>query len=202
MVAHLFVAGLNLSIAALAEKRVWLAYPAAALIVSSALLEAIHFELQQAQVYVLPVGGYLLAIGQLERRRLGWQLTMPLVGTALLLMLGTTLLQSFGMLGAEGQVFIYGLALLAESLLVIAWGILQRVRLTFVTGIVSTFVAVLVLVGQPLLPAAAALDVEPLAAIFGGLGVVILAIAIFLERQREVLLERGREWLVQIEDWD
>jgi hypothetical protein len=202
LLATMFVAGLNLSIAALAERRVSLAYLASGLIVSAALLEAVHFELEQPLVYVLPVGVCLLALGQLERRRLGWLLTIPLIGTALLLVLGTTALQSWGLLGVEGQEFIFGLALLGESLLVTAWGILQRVRVTFFTGTVSTMVAVLTLILQPLIPAARALDVEPLAAIFGGLGVVLLALAILLERQREVLLERGREWLARIEDWD
>ena len=202
LLATMFVAGLNLSIAALAERRVWLAYPAAGLIIAAAMLEAVHFELEQPQVYVLPVGVYLLAIGQLERRRLGWQLTMPLVGTALFLILGTTLLQSLSLLGDEGQEFIYGLVLLAESLVLVTWGTLQRVRLTFFTGNVSAIVAILVMIGQPLVPAASALDVEPLAAIFGGIGIVLLGIAVFLERKREAVLQRGREWLGRLDDWD
>ncbi len=200
--ATMFVAGLNLSIAALAERRVWLAYLGSGLIVSAAVLEAVHFELDQPQVYVLPVGLYLLAVGQLERRRLGWLLTMPLVGTALLLLLGTTLLQSWGLLGAEGQEVMYGLAFLAESLLVVAWGILQRVRLSFFTGIVFTIAAALTLIIQSSIPAARALNVDQLAMIFGSLGAGLLTLAVYLERRREVLLEQGREWLARIEDWD
>lgn len=200
--ATMFVAGLNLSIAALADRRAWLAYLGSGLIVAAALLEAVHFELDQPQIYVLPVGLYLLAVGQLERHRLGWLLTMPLVGTALLLLLGTTLLQSWGLLGAEGQEVMYGLAYLSESLLVLVWGILQRVRLSFFTGIVSTIAAALTLILRSTIPAASALDVDQLAMIFGGIGAGLLTLAVYLERRREILLVQGREWLARIDDWD
>jgi hypothetical protein len=199
--ATMFVAGLNLSIAALAERRAWLAYLGSGLIVAAALLEAVHFELDQPQIYVLPVGLYLLAVGQLERQRLGWLLTMPLVGTALILLLGTTLLQSWGLLGAEGQEVMYGLAYVSESLLVLAWGILQRARLSFFTGIASTIAAALTLILRSTIPAASALDVDQLAMIFGGLGAGLLALAVYLERRREILLVQGREWLARIENW-
>jgi hypothetical protein len=200
--ATMFVAGLNLSIAALADRRAWLAYLGSGLIVAAALLEAVHFELDQPQIYVLPVGLYLLAVGQLERHRLGWLLTMPLVGTALLLLLGTSLLQSWGLLGADGQEVMYGLAYLSESLLVLAWGILQRVRLSFFTGIASTIAAALTLILRSTIPAASALDVDQLAMIFGGIGAGLLTLAVYLERRREILLEQGREWLARIDDWD
>ncbi len=199
--ATMFVAGLNLSIAALAERRAWLAYLGSGLILVAALLEAVHFEMDQPQIYVLPVGLYLVAVGQLERHRLGWMLTMPLVGTALLLLLGTTLLQSWGLLGAEGQEVMYGLAYLSESLLVLVWGILQRVRLSFFVGIGSTVAAVLTLILRSTIPAASALDVDQLAMIFGGLGAGLLTMAVYLERRREILLVQGREWLARIDSW-
>lgn len=196
LLGTLFIGGLKLSVEALWRRNLWLGYSASALLLASALLELVHFELEQPQYFAAPVALYLLAVAHLERRRLGRALTTPLLAVGLALLLGTSLLQGVGQLGASvDERYIYGFVLFAESLLTFAWGAAQRVRLTFFAGVAAAVAAVVVMLLEPL----AAMGRLLLLAVVGA---ALLAAAAFLERKRNAVILWAREWLARLEAWD
>ena len=69
------------------------------------------------------------------------------------------------------------------------------------TAILGTMI-VLLLLGFPMMVPLIVASVVGFVAIFGGIGIVLLGIAVFLERKREAVLQRGREWLGRLDDWD
>ncbi|MFQ5879540.1 MAG: SCO7613 C-terminal domain-containing membrane protein, partial [Dehalococcoidia bacterium] len=195
LIGVLFITGLKVSVVAVWRRRLWVGYAASALLLASVLLELVHFELEQPQYFAAPVAFYLLAVAHLERRRVGWALTTPLLAIGLVL-LGTSLLQSVGQLGATSdERYIFGSVLFGESLLVFAWGAAQRVRLTFFSGIGTVLAAVVIMLVEPL----AGTDRLLLLAIVGA---VLLAAAAFLERKRNAVIIWARAWLTRLEAWD
>jgi hypothetical protein len=164
----------------------------------------------QPQVYAIPAGLYFVAVGFLERHhpsisplRKGGQWGVPDAGRKTL----ATLVESFGLAvllltsfiqslnGQEG--FLYFLLLMFEALLVIWWGAARRVRVPFFIGlgasVLNVIAQVVVLVNV--------YDVNRFIAIFV-VGLLLVTLAVFIERQRVQIIAKAQQWLEVLEAWE
>ncbi|HUE99283.1 MAG TPA: hypothetical protein VMN99_08500 [Anaerolineales bacterium] len=150
-------------------------------------------EVSQPQLYAIPGGLYFMGIAflELQHERKRYAIALEILGLGVLLV--TSFAQSLN--GAQG--FPYFVLVLAESLLVIWWGTLQKRRIPFFTGIVavalSVVAQVIVLVNV--------YNISIWLVAFG-VGLLIIAIAIYIERGREQLRARTREWSETLEKWE
>ena len=134
-----------------------------------------------------------IGIGFLEwrRNRRGYAVAIELFGLGILLV--TSFTQSLN--GAQG--FPYFVLLMFESLLVIWWGVLQKRKIPFFTGIGAS---VLNIIAQ----------VTVLVNVYNvniwlvglGVGLLIMGIAIWVELKREQLRARTRELTETLEKWE
>lgn len=147
----------------------------------------------QPQWYAIPGGLYFIGMGFLEwsRNRKGYAVAIELLGLGILLV--TSFTQSLN--GAQG--FPYFVLLMIESLLVIWWGVLQRRKIPFFTGIGAS---VLNIIAQ----------VTVLVNVYNvniwlvglGVGLLIMGIAVWVELKREQLRTRARELTETLEKWE
>lgn len=147
----------------------------------------------QPQWYAIPSGLYFIGIGFLEwrRNRKSYAVAIELLGLGILLV--TSFTQSLN--GEQG--FPYFVLLMFESLLVIWWGVLQKRKIPFFTGIGAS---VLNIIAQ----------VTVLVNVYNvniwlvglGVGLLIMAIAVLVELKREQLRARTRELTETLEKWE
>jgi len=150
-------------------------------------------DVQQPQWFAIPGGLYFIGIGFLEwrRNRKVYAIAIEILGLGILLV--TSFAQSLN--GAQG--FPYFVLLMFESLLVIWWGVLQRRKIPFFTGIGAS---VLNIIAQ----------VTVLVNVYNvniwlvglGVGLLIMAIAVWVELKREQLRARTRELTETLEKWE
>jgi hypothetical protein len=164
-----------------------------------ALLEAawamllIVNDVTQPQWYAIPAGLYFLGVSYLEwhRNRKPYAIGIEILGLGVLLV--TSFMQSLN--GADG--FPYFALLMFESLLVIGWGVLQKRKIPFFTGIgasaLNIIAQVIVLVNV--------YDIN-IWLVALGVGLVIMAIAVYVEFKREQLRARSRELSGALEKWE
>ena len=164
-----------------------------------ALLEAawamllIMNDVTQPQWYALPAGLYFMSVAYLEwhRNRRRYAVGIEILGLGVLLL--TSFAQSLN--GTNG--FPYFVLLMFESLLIVAWGVYQKRKVPFFSGIgasaLNIIAQVIVLVNV--------YDVN-IWLVALGVGLVIMSIAVYVEFKREQLRARSRELTEALEKWD
>ena len=153
-------------------------------------------DIRQPQLYAIPGGLYFLGIAYLEMQlgRKKYALAIEMLGLGLLLI--TSFAQSLD--GEAG--FVYFVLLMVESLLVIWWGVLQKRKLPFFTGIGATVIniaaQVIILISVN--------DIHRLNRwlVAFGAGILITAIAVIAELKREQLRRYSRQVSEMLETWE
>jgi hypothetical protein len=152
----------------------------------------VDWGVRQPQWYAIPAGLYFSGVGYLERRqgRKWFSIAVESLGLAVLLV--PTFRQSLD--GAQG--FPYFVLLLGEGLLVTGWGASRRIKAPFFIGLGTS---VLNVVAQVIL-LVNVYDVYRWFIIIG-VGLVLIVTAALVERQRERIIARTREWRDALETW-
>ena len=189
-VGVLSLLGLLYVAAAAAHRWLRLGYVALAMLLTGWMLYAFYIQqwdrLARVQWYAIPAGLYLLGIGWLEWQRGHKTLARWLDYAAMLLMLGSLFWQT--MLFGWG----YALLLGSEGLLAFWWGSARRLRRFFYAGIVAVMLATL---GQ-LINSLRSVNQW---IVFGLIGLLLVLVAIFVERK----LEDIKTWQDKIlETWE
>jgi hypothetical protein len=175
-VGVLSLLGLLYVAAATAHRWLRLGYAALAMLLAGWMLHAFYIQqwdrLARIQWYAIPAGLYLLGIGGLEWQRNHKTLGRWLDYAAMLLMLGSLFWQTM-LFGWE-----YALLLGVEGLLAFWWGSARRLRRFFYAGIVAVILATL---GQ-LINSLRSVNQW---IVFGIIGLLLVTVAIFVERKLE-----------------
>jgi hypothetical protein len=178
----------------LRERR--LVYLGVGLLDAGLLLELLAYEVGQPQAFALPVGGYLLAVAYLEwRRGAPRRIKRLLEIAALVVLLGVSLIQAVGFMGAGHDRYVYDTFLLLESVALLGLGAVLRWRYTFFAGAVALVVDVGILLVDPL----RALNTWYLVAL---IGLVLIGAVIWIERQRQKIPLWLEDLRVRLERWD
>ncbi len=169
------------------------AYTAGAALVAAGLCQLYDWGFREPQWYAIPAGIYLLALAEGLRRFQGQRSLSQVIETgAAVLMLGTTLGQSLREDGLTSQ--LYAAWLCCESLLLLGYGVMRRLRTPFFGGVAFFVIGVLWL------------SVDPLMAtnkwvLLGCLGLLLVGAYVLLERRQEQLTRAGRAWIERISGW-
>jgi hypothetical protein len=156
------------------------------------ILELFDRGVQQPQLYAIPAGLYFAAVGTLEVRRGRRLFGVLLEAFGLCVLVITAFIQSLG--GAAG--FPYFVLMLVEGLVIVWWGAEQRRKVPFIIGLAASVlnviaqVVVLVNVYQ----------VERWVIVLVA-GLLLVSIAVFVERKREQIIARAKEWRDALEAW-
>jgi hypothetical protein len=149
-------------------------------------------DVKQPQLYAIPAGLYFMGLAYLEWQRNKSRYSVGLEALGLGVLLVTSLAQS---LNAQGLP--YFVLLMAEGLLVVFWGLYQKRKIPFFTGIgastLNVVAQVIVLVSVH--------DINRWFVAFG-VGLLIMSLAIYIERSREQLRLRARELSETLEKWE
>jgi hypothetical protein len=171
----------------------YLGYVGMAMLQLAWVLALIVNDVRQPQGYAIPAGLYFAGAGYLERKRGRGLFAIIVESFGLAVLLVTSFIQSLD--GAQG--FPYFLLLLVEGLLVIWWGVWRRLRIPFFIGLgASAFnvvAQVVVLVNV--------YDVNRWF-VFLGVGLLLVATAVYIERKREQIISRAQEWWEDLEAWE
>ena len=185
----LALVGLLYVTAAVFYRRLRLGYIAIGMLLGGWFLYAFYISawanLRQVQWYALPAGLYLLGIGALEWMRGNKGLARWLDYAAMLLMFGSLFWQTL----AFGWWF--ALSLGGEGFAAFWWGSARRLRRFFYAGMTGVILATL---GQLL----NALQAVNQWITFGIIGLVLVAIAIIVERRLEAI----KAWQQVLEKWE
>ncbi len=200
---HLSVAFLAVAVLALErswlDRSAWMGYAGGILALSGLTTLLATWNIGQPQAYLVPWGMYVIAAGIRERYWGYRPAGRYLEAAGILGILGMTQAQLFvegarpDLWGLNDQALFY--ILLGESLLVLVQANLRRVKYPFYTGLVF------LLLNLGLTVYDQTRDVDKLL-LLGVLGAVLFALAVFLERKREVALRKGRDLLKALERWD
>jgi len=149
--------------------------------------------ISQPQLYAIPGGLYFMGIAYLELRRdrKKYAIGVEILGIGLLLL--TSFIQSLN--GKSG--FAYFVLLLVEALLMVWWGTLQKRKIPFFAGIGFSALNIL----AQLIVFISVNNISIWYVAFGA-GLFIMAIAIYIERSREQIRTRTREWGETLEAWE
>ena len=153
-------------------------------------------EIRQPQFYAIPGGLYFLGIAYLEMQfgRKRYAVAIEMLG------LGVLLVTSFAQSLNEETGLFYFVLLMIESLLVIWWGVLQKRKVPFFTGIgasaINIAAQVIILISVH--------DIHRVNRwlVAFGAGLVITAIAVIAELKREQLRARSRQLSEMLETWE
>jgi hypothetical protein len=149
--------------------------------------------ISEPQLVAVPAGLYFVGMGFFERLRHPGRFPLLIESLGLALLLVTSFVQSVN--GAGG--FPYFLVLLVEGLLVIWWGAARHLRVPFIIGmsasVLNVLAQVVVLVRVN--------NINPWITFFA-VGILILGLALFIERRREMLISRSQEFRDLLERWD
>jgi hypothetical protein len=183
--------GLLLVTAAVRERKLGYAYLAGAAFVGATLSQLADWGFREPQWYVIPAGLYLLALAGGLRRFQGRRRASQLVeAAAVVLLLAVTFVQAVMPDGGLA----YSLLLFAESLALVAYGALLRLRTPFLGG-AAFFVAGV---------AWMTVDSVQLAnqwVLLGVVGLLMVAAYVILERHQERLVRAGRQWAAELRSW-
>ena len=150
-------------------------------------------EVSQPQFYAIPGGLYFIGIAYLEFRRERKQYAIGIEILGLGVLLVTSFAQSLN--GAQGLP--YFVLLLVEALLILYWGTIQKRKIPFFSGIGAIAVGLLAQV----IVLVSVYDINRWLVAFG-VGLLIMGFAIYIERGREQLRARTREWSETLEKWE
>ena len=150
-------------------------------------------DVQQPQWYAIPAGLYFTGMGYLERQR-GHDVFAKIIESfGLAVLLVTSFTQSVN--GKEG--FAYFVLLLVEALLVLWWGAVRRQKIPFFAGLGAS---VLNIIAQVIV-LSNVYDINRWIIILG-VGLLLVTAAIFVERQREKIILRSKEWRETLDTWE
>jgi hypothetical protein len=173
-----------------------LVYLGVGLLDAGLLLELLAYEVGQPQAFALPVGAYLLIVAYLEwRRGAARRVKRLLEVAALVVLLGVSLIQAVGFMGAGYDRYAYDTFLLLESVGLLALGAMLRWRYTFFAGALALVIDVGILLVDPL----RALNTWYLVAL---IGLVLIGAVIWIERQRQKIPLWLDELRARLEAWD
>lgn len=172
----------------------YLGYGSVALLELAFVLWLILAGAVQLQVYAVPVGLLCLVFAWFERWHTNQRGASLLEGLGLLILLGTTLLQALGWQTGGPDKAWFGTLLLVESALAVAFGAANRLRYYFFGGIAGVLLALAALLIDPVTAADRWLTI-------GGTGLVLIGVALLLERKREQIKRTAGEWLHRLEQW-
>ena len=203
VIIHMTAAAVSLAFAgalyitiAYRERQYLLGYLGMALLEIAWALLLYTNDIRQPQFYAIPGGLYFLGIAYLEMQlgRKKYAVAIELLGLGVLLV--TSFAQS---LSEEGSVVYFGL-MLVESFLVIWWGVLQKRKIPFFTGIGATVINI----AAQVIIVIVVNDIHRinrwLIAFMAGL--LITAIAIIAELKREQLRAYSRQVSEMLEAWE
>ena len=153
-------------------------------------------EIRQPQLYAIPAGLYFLGIAYLEMQgnRKGYAVAIEILG------LGVLLVTSFAQSLNDQTGLIYFILLMIEALFVIWWGVLQKRKMPFFTGIgasaINIAAQVIILISVH--------DIHRVNRwlVAFGAGLIITAIAVIAELKREQLRARSRQLTEMLESWE
>ncbi|MBA2448062.1 MAG: hypothetical protein H0V51_08555 [Chloroflexi bacterium] len=173
-----------------------LAYLGVALIGVSYAQQLVLSGVEQLQAFALPAGAYLLTLAYLEwRRGTGGRVKATLEIGGLTLLLGTSLLQAVGFLGAGFDRYAYDTFLLLESVALLGLGAVLRWRRTFFGASLALVADVLILLSDPL----RAVNTWYLVAI---IGLAMIGVVVFVEQRRQQIPLWLDAWRQRLESWD
>ena len=156
------------------------------------ILMLISQAVSQAQLYALPAGLYIAAIGVLEQRRGPSVFATYLESFGLTVLLLTSFVQSLN--GDAG--FPYFLLLLVEALLVVWWGASRHERIPFFIGLGASVLNV----SAQLIVLINVYDVNRWIVILGT-GLFLVVGGIFIERKWDQILTQTQEWRTTLTGW-
>ena len=174
------------------DRRYYLGYLGMAMLLFSWVLLLVARDILEPQLYAIPAGFYFTVMGELERRRGRSVFSKIITGFGLAVLLVTSYVQS---LGNDG--FVYFVILLVEGLLVWWWGAARRQKVPFFVGL---GVSALNVISQVIL-VVRVYDINRWIAILG-VGLVLVVAAIFVEKQRETIIARSKEWSEKLDSWE
>ncbi len=177
---------------AYSERRHYLGYLGMGLLLFAWTLLLIMQDVTEPQWYAIPAGIYFTVMGELERKRGRGNFSRIITGFGLAVLLITSFAQS---LGDDG--FIYFIILLVEGLLVWWWGAARRQKMPFFTGLGFSVLNVL----SQVIILVRVYDINRWITILG-VGLLLIVIAIFVEKQRETIISRSKEWSEKLDSWE
>ncbi len=183
------IAGVAYSADAARRKSVYQAYVGGMSFVFVLWSVLMAFEVEEPQAYILPLGLALLIIGWSERRRLKRTPSNGLTVLGLLLLLGSSFIQSLPR-GAIG----YTVFLALESIVVIVWGIRKRSRNYVQYGSIAFLANVVVQLGAGFVNLSRWMQIGITGGILFGGGLLALSKREQLLAARERLSKTWREW--------
>jgi hypothetical protein len=149
----------------------------------------------QLQFYVLPLGLICLVCGWQERLHTNQRLAWLLESVGLTILLGTSLLQALGLQTLQLDKAWYGWGLLIEALIVLGFGIINRLRYYFFGSISALLLDLVAL-------SADTIRTADKWVVIGTTGLVLITLALFLERKREMVLGLSKDWLERWQQWE
>jgi len=190
------VTGLTLVAHGFDRRQRLLGYLGVALMMAGYMLQMVFFAVGQPQAFVLPAGVYLLAVAYLEwRRGTEGHLKGSLEAGALALMLAVSLPQAVGFMGAGHDRYFYDTFLLVQSLALVAGGALLRWKRSFFGGSLALVADVVILLADPV-------RATNTWYLVGIIGLGMIGIVVFIERQRQRIPLWVDEWRQRLETWD
>jgi hypothetical protein len=189
LIGALALAGLLVIGQALTGRNRLITYLGSGMLLSAWLLAVFTYLPNQPQLYALPAGCYLLAIGAAERQR-----GAPAHQAQLLELLGMSVLLVVTFWQSLPSNLGYAMLLGLQTLLLIVLGALQRVRLLFFGGVI----VFLINIAAQSVNSVQQIEKSLLAF---GVGLILVVAAIYVERHRDDLLRRTRHMLTQLETW-
>jgi len=192
-VSVLSLVGLLFLTAAVVERRRRLGYGGLVLLLLAWSLELLLvWGWREFQWYAVPAGLYMLGIGYLEWTQggpLARNLARWVDRAALLLLLGSAFWQSLGPQGGR-----YALLMGLESLLILWWGSGRRLRRFLYAGVIGMTLDVAGQLVEPLLSANRWI-------VFGVAGVLLVGLAMLVERRLDALVTMSQEMRARLERW-
>jgi hypothetical protein len=185
------ILGLFYLAAAITERLRWLGYAAAGMLLAAWSLELLLvWGQREVQFYVIPAGLYLLGVGYLEWKFGSRSLGRWIDYAAILLLLGSLFWQSLGDYGGR-----YALLMGLEGLLLLWWGSARRLRRFLYAGVGGVTLDVAGQLIEPLLSANRYI-------VFGVAGLILISLAIFIERRLEQVLSFSKDVRQRLEKWE
>ncbi len=174
------------------DRRYYLGYLGMGMLLFAWALLLVARDISEPQWYAIPAGIYFTVMGELERKRGRGVFAKIITGFGLAVLLMTSYAQS---LGDDG--FIYFIILLVEGLLVWWWGAARRQKVPFFAGLGASILNVI----SQIILVVRVYDINRWIAILG-VGLLLVVAAIFVEKQRETIIARSKEWSEKLDSWE
>jgi hypothetical protein len=160
------------------------------------MLELVFFDVGQPQAFAVPAGLYLMSVAFLEwRHGVGTPFKFIVEIGGLTILLGVSLVQAVGFVGAGVDRYAYDTLLLVEGVAVLSIGATLHWRRSFFCGAIAVVLDVLILLADPL----RSLNTWYLVAI---IGLAMISAVVFIEQRRQRIPFWLNTWRQRLEAWD